>query len=203
MASDKPTQNAPAPERDNGKRNVALLIIDVINCFDFPGAEKLKANAKTIIAPLLALRDEMDARNLPVVYVNDNFGEWHSDRDRLVRQAIASGSVISKRLAPRDDDYFVIKPQFSGFYSTNLSVLLPKLGVSRVILAGLATDICILFTAADAHMRDYEIWVPSDLVTAQHKTRDKWALTIMREQVGTEIAPTSQMTLDDWLATMD
>jgi nicotinamidase-related amidase len=57
----------------------------------------------------------------------------------------ASARDILSRLEPHADDFFVIKPQFSGFYATNLPVLLPKLGVTRLILTGISTDICVLF----------------------------------------------------------
>jgi nicotinamidase-related amidase len=103
---------------------------------------------------ILKLRDQADADEVPVIYVNDNFGEWHSQKSRLVDRA--HGGLASE-LAPRENDYFIIKPQFSAFYATNLPVLLPKLGVRRLVLTGVATDICVLFTAADAHMRDYAL----------------------------------------------
>jgi nicotinamidase-related amidase len=79
------------------------------------------------------------------------------------------GGAIVRKLAPRGNDYFVIKPQFSGFYATNLPVLLPKLGVSRLILTGIAADICVLFTAAHAHMRAYDLWVPTTPSPAKRK----------------------------------
>ena len=134
----------------------ALLIIDMINALDFEDAAPLQEAAEAAAEPILSLRAAADAAGVPVIYVNDNNGEWHSERSRLVEnvtESDAPGRELTRKLAPRKDDYFVIKPQFSGFYSTNLPVLLPKLGVSRLILTGVAADICVLFTAADAHMR--------------------------------------------------
>src|SRR4029450_1036623 len=101
----------------------------------------------------------------------------------------ARGRELFATPAPREADYFVIKPMHSGFYATNLPVLLPKLGASRVILTGVATDICVLFTAADAHMRDYEIWTPGDCVAAVSRERSGWALEIMAQAMGAEIRP--------------
>ena len=157
-----------APARDRSRGGVALLIVDMINCFDFHDGEQLRPKAEAAAAAMLALREEMRRAGMPVIYVNDNFGEWHSEKSRLIEHAMPGGGAASAlaRLRPRDEDYFVIKPQFSGFYATNLPVLLPKLGVSRLIIAGIATDICVLFTAADAHMRDYALWVPEDAVAA-------------------------------------
>ena len=107
--------------------------------------------------------------------------------------------MITNILEPRADDYFIIKPQFSGFYATNLPVLLPKLGVNRLILTGIATDICILFTAADAHMRDYSLWIPQDAVAAEDDERGQWALEIMRKSMNAEIRPTSQIDVGQWI----
>jgi len=71
--------------------------------------------------------------------------------------------------------------------------------VSRLILAGLATDICILFTAADAHMRDYALWVPEDAVAALSDERHRAALENMSEAMGAETAPTDRLTPASWL----
>lgn len=192
-----------APKRDAAPGGAALLIIDMINRFDFSDGAKLASRALTIADPILALRQTVDDAGFPVIYVNDNFGEWHSERSRIVDSAIERGSAVAKRLRPGDDDYFVIKPQFSGFYSTNLPVLLPKLGVDRLILAGVATDICVLFTAGDAHMRDYALWVPEDLVAAASEVRGRWALEIMQQSMGAETAPTTKLTFADWMARLD
>lgn len=106
-------------------------------------------------------------------------------------------------LKPSRNDYFIIKPQFSGFYATNLPVLLPKLGVSRLILTGIATDICILFTAADAHMRDYALWIPQDAVASENDDRAHFALDTMREAMGAETRASEALTLESWMARLD
>ena len=115
-------------------------------------------------------------------------------------RALKSENPISERLRPREDDFFIIKPQFSGFYATNLPVLLPKLGVTRLVLTGIATDICVLFTAADAHMRDYALWVPEDAVAAASDERSRWALEIMNNSMGAQTTPTSELSLDEWIS---
>jgi nicotinamidase-related amidase len=109
------------------------------------------------------------------------------------------GRAIVRKIAPRDDDYFVIKPQFSGFYATNRPVLLPKLGVSRLVITGIAADICVLFTAADAHMRAYDLWAPSDAVTSEADERTRWALEIMQKSMQARTEPTQDLTLETWL----
>jgi nicotinamidase-related amidase len=181
---------------------VGLLIIDMINAMDFEGAEAIRSKAEAVASTVLSLRRRADALKVPVVYVNDNYGQWHSDKSRIVEACSASqspGREMVRRIAPRPDDYFVIKPQVSGFYATNLPVLLPKLGVTRLILTGIAADICVLFTAADAHMREYELWIPQDAVASENDERAHWALDIMRKSMGAETRATSALSLEGWI----
>jgi len=180
-----------------------LLILDMVNCFDFEGAEELERHAIVAAQQIDQLRRQFRERGWPIVYVNDNFGEWHSEASKLVARALDKDNPVTELLAPTHDDYFIIKPQFSGFYATNLPVLLPQLGVSKLVLSGVATDICVLFTAADAHMREYDLWVPEDAVAAENEERGRWALEIMAQSMGAETAETSQMSLDEWLSGLE
>ncbi len=136
-------------ERPPAAGGAALLIIDMLNTLDFEGGEDMVPAATRAADAIARLRDEAARADVPVVYVNDNHDQWHSERSRLVAMCLEDGCrgrPLAERLEPRPDDYFVIKPQFSGFYSTNLPVLLPRLGVSRLILTRVATDVCVLFT---------------------------------------------------------
>lgn len=193
-------QPSTAPSHDQERQRAALLILDMVNRFDFVGAEKLQRGALEAARRIDRLRREFRERGLPVIYVNDNFGEWHSESSKLVEQALERDNPVTELIRPLDDDFFVIKPQFSGFYATNLPVLLPKLGVTRLVLTGVATDICVLFTAADAHMRDYALWIPEDAVAAESEERGRWALEIMTSSMGARTAATSQLSIADWTA---
>lgn len=182
---------------------VALLIVDMINDLDFSGGPEMLPAVEAAAEAILKLRDAATELGVPTVYVNDNYGQWHSERSRIVEYCAREESVareIVQRIAPRHDDFFVIKPQFSGFYSTNLPVLLPTLGVNRIVLTGVAADICVLFTAADAHMRDYDLWVPGDTVASLAEDRTAWSLDIMAKTMNAEIRPTTDLTLADWVA---
>jgi nicotinamidase-related amidase len=180
---------------------VGLLIIDMINDLAFDGADALVPKLGALTDRVLDLRGQADRLGAPVIYVNDNYGQWHSEKSRIVEACAApgaKGAEMVRRIAPRDDDYFVIKPQVSGFYATNLPVMLPTLGVRRLVLTGIAADICVLFTAADAHMREYELWVPQDAVIGEHDERTAWALDIMRKSMDARTAPTTELSLSDW-----
>ncbi|USI72090.1 cysteine hydrolase family protein [Sphingomonas morindae] len=180
----------------------ALLIIDMINDLAFEGGAALAETVAAILAPLETLVEAARAADVPIVYVNDNFDQWHSDRERIVEHCLrddSRGRAMVARLRPRSEDYFVIKPQFSGFYATNLPVLLPRLNVSRLILTGIAADICVLFTAADAHMRHYDLWVPRDVVASEEAPHRDWALGVMEKTMGADTRPSSAETLAAWL----
>lgn len=180
----------------------ALVILDLINDLDFPGAEEIAPEVLAAADAVAALRARAEAVGVPVVFVNDNFGDWTSDREQLIAHIAtrsAHGRELVCRLPPRQDDYFVIKPMHSGFYATNLAVLLPRLGASRLILTGVAAEICVLFTAADAHMREYPLWVPKDCVAPARPGRKEWALEIMRDAMDAETAATEDLSLTDWL----
>jgi nicotinamidase-related amidase len=147
----------------------ALLLIDVINDLAFDGSEDLVAQAESMAAPLARLKRRATAAGVPTIYINDNFGQWRSDFRRTVAHCTARSSPghrVSTRLRPTTRDYFVLKPEPSGFFDTTLYTLLETLGIRRVILTGMAGNICVLFTANDAYMRDYKILAPADCIVS-------------------------------------
>ncbi|QNE31749.1 cysteine hydrolase [Sphingomonas sp. NBWT7] len=180
--------------------NAAILLIDLLNTFEFVGGDQLKDAVAGMTAPLAALRRDAHVQDVPVIFVNDNYGRWHDEPSQLIDHAIDKGGETVAAIRPVPSDYFVIKPESSGFYATTLPALLPRLGVSRLILCGVASDICVLFTAADAHMREYDLWVPGDLVASHHGERGDWALDMMANGMSAEIRPTTDLTLAEWLA---
>ncbi|MEH3038355.1 MAG: cysteine hydrolase [Sphingomonas adhaesiva] len=183
--------------------DAAILMIDVLNTFDFDGGEALADAADGIVAPITALREQAVAADVPVIYVNDNYGRWRDEPSQLIEELSSErnrGASIARALRPGTGDYFVIKPESSGFYATTLPALLPRLGVSRLVLVGLAADICVLFTAADAHMREYDLWVPSDAVAAQEPARCRWASELISNGMNAETAAVGDLSLADWRA---
>lgn len=164
-------------------QRVALLCIDVINAFDFEGCEALVAAAGDAAPRIKALQQRARETKVPVVYVNDNFGQWRSDFHQTVEACCdrsRPGHAVSERLRPVESDYFVLKPRHSGFFCTPLELLLQSLEVRRLVLVGFATNICVLFTASDAHMRGYEVVVPSDCTASNSPQLTQQALDHMQ-----------------------
>ena len=170
----------------------ALLIVDIINDFTFPGGDRLAKQMDSVVDAIHTLRARYQAAQRPVVYVNDNFGRWRSDFDEVIAwcsREDALGAKIAARLKPDGSDYFVLKPAQSGFYQTALATLLEHLEVRHLALAGLTCDQCVLTTALDAHIRDYPLWVPADAVASITPARKQRALDHMREVLGARVSP--------------
>jgi nicotinamidase-related amidase len=182
---------------------VALIIIDVINDLDFPGGDRLLRYARPMADRLAALKRRAKAAGIPVIYANDNFGRWQSDFRRLLERCLQAGTrgrPLAERLAPDEDDYFVLKPKHSAFFATTLDMLLRYLGVRTVILTGLTTNSCVLFTAADAFMRDFHLLVPGDCVASIDVNDHKRALEHMRKTLGADVRSSRSIVLEQLAA---
>lgn len=196
MASTKTNSDLHGNAPDNSP--VALLLIDVINDLEFEGGEKLLRHALPCARRIAAFKERCKAAGIPTIYVNDNFGKWRSDFKKLVSHCLndnTRGREIVELLKPARDDYFVLKPKHSGFHSTTLDLLLKYLGAETLILAGFTADICILFTANDAYMRDYRLVIPADCVASQDETENQRALKFMERVLKADVSPSTQTDL--------
>jgi len=157
----------------------ALLVIDMISHWRFPDGDRLLPRAARIAPAIAALKARCRRAGVPVVYANDNQGMWRSDFRHVVEDALAHGGAgarIARQLAPDEDDYFVLKPKHSGFFATPLDLLLQHLEARRILVAGVASDQCVMTTAVDARMRDYDVVVPRDCIATFSADRDRRAL---------------------------
>lgn len=157
----------------------ALLIIDMLNTLDFPEGNQLLPEAVRAADRILTLKRRLKRKGVPVIYVNDNFGDWQSDWKKVYGECSAPGALgrpLALKLPPEPDDFFVLKPKHSGFYLTPLEMLLADLKVKRLIVTGIAGNLCVLFTAHDAHMREFEVVVPRDCIASNTKAQNRHAL---------------------------
>ncbi|MCU1246747.1 MAG: Isochorismatase [Acidobacteria bacterium] len=178
---------------------VALLLIDVINDLEFEGAEELVKESVPMAHRVDHLRRRAKAAGIPVIYVNDNFGRWQSDFNRVLEHCLqdgVAGEELARILRPEDDDYFVLKPKHSAFYATTLDTLLAYLGAKTLIMTGIAGNICILFSANDAYMRDFNIVVPADCVISNTEEENRNALEQMKKVLKADITLSPQLDLE-------
>jgi nicotinamidase-related amidase len=178
------------------KSSVVLILIDVINHFDFPDGGKILRNALPVAVPLAKLKERCRRAGIPAIYVNDNFGQWRSDAKTLVAACLrpdCAGKPFVEQIRPRDEDYFILKPMHSAFFQTPLEALLRYLGARSLILAGLATNSCIICTAHDAKMREFKLYVPADCSAARTAREHAQAIAHIRDMTHASVLPSASL----------
>ena len=181
------------------KAEVALLLIDVINDLEFSSGPDLLKHALPMAERLAQLKRRAQAAGVPIVYVNDNFGRWQSDFNKLLDHCLEEdicGRPLAELLRPDKEDYFVLKPKHSGFFSTTLDTLLEYLRAKTLILTGMAANICVLFTANDAYMRDFGLVIPRDCVASNTAEENEHALKLMEQVLKADTTPSEELDLE-------
>jgi nicotinamidase-related amidase len=181
---------------------VVLLLIDVINDLDFPEGEQILDDALAMAHKIAALKKRARKAKIPTVYVNDNFGRWQSDFRTVIDHVLREdtrGKPIAQLLAPDENDYFVLKPKHSAFFSTTLDVLLDYLKADTLILTGLAGNICVLFSANEAYMRDFNLIVPRDCIASNTRAENEHALEQMSKVLKADTRVAEELDLEEIL----
>jgi nicotinamidase-related amidase len=190
MRSRKHAQTSPSPVP------IALLIIDVLTTFQFPDGDAILQGALKMRDALVKLKARARQAGIPVLYVNDNFGDWRSEKEVLMGRCLeAKGSQFVRPLLPDSEDYFVLKPMHSAFYMTPLEVLLQHLQVETLILTGLTSNSCITVTAHDANMRGFDIYIPPDCSCARNLEEHTQALAQLKAMAGANINRSTSLKL--------
>ncbi|CDQ37811.1 MULTISPECIES: cysteine hydrolase family protein [Virgibacillus] len=174
---------------DTSLENTAVLFVDIINDFRFDGGDNLLANTKEILPDLKNLRIYAKENKLPIIYINDHYGLWQADFHKIIDYCHNDRSQeIIETLKPDDQDYFLIKPQHSAFFQTPLQSLLNELGKTHLLMAGIAGDICILFTAKDAYMYGYNMHIPKNCMASEGKDNNDYALYLLNSVMKADIS---------------
>jgi nicotinamidase-related amidase len=165
----------------------ALIVVDMINSYDHPDAEKLTKSVEKVVP---TIKDVIDGWDDPVIYVNDNFGHWRSNRDDLLETALAGDfKALVEPIAPKDDAMFVVKARHSIFYQTPLEYLLGQEQIDTIELVGQVTEQCILYSALDAYIRHIDVRVPRDAVAHIHEDLAEAALKMMELNMSVDVSP--------------
>ncbi|MGC5534041.1 cysteine hydrolase family protein [Streptomyces sp. SR-10] len=175
-------------------RNNALIVVDMINTYDHPDADLLVPSVRSALPHIVRLIARARSENVPVIYANDNFGEWRSHHGEIVEKTLAGKNAeLVEPILPDDESLFVVKARHSIFYETPLSYLLSQLGADRLVLCGQVTEQCVLYSALDAHIRHLNVTVPRDAVAHIHSDLADAALRMMERNMGAMITPTDDV----------
>ncbi len=189
-------QDASDGSTDADGEPSCVLIIDMINPFTFPGATQMFPAVLHVAEHIKQLKRRAQTAGVPTVYVNDHFGQWQRDLRTLVETYLEDGCLgrrVIEALMPDHDDYFVLKPKHSGFLATPLELLLRFLGVRRLIVTGIAGNHGVLYTAADAYMRDFAISAPHDCIASVDRRSNEYALDQMRTTLKADVRPATEL----------
>ena len=177
---------------------VALMLIDVINDLEFDTGAKLLKPALRAAACIAELAQRARKQGVPVIYANDNFGRWRSDFRQTIAHCLddgVRGRPIAELLRPEPEDYFVLKPKHSAFFATTLETLLEYLKTETLILAGFSGHACVLLSAADAYMRDFELYVPIDCSASASAADNRRAFDYMERVLHVDTTPSAKLDL--------
>jgi nicotinamidase-related amidase len=177
-------------------KKTALLIVDVVNSYDFEDAERLVASAREAVPHIGELLGRARDEGVRVIYVNDNYGAWNASPDDLVQRGLGGDYAdLLEPLVPDEDAAFVVKARHSVFYETPLEYLLRQEEIGRIVLTGQVTEQCILYSALDAYIRHLEVAVATDAVAHIYEDLAEAALQMMERNMRAELCQASQCAL--------
>lgn len=172
----------------SGTPGTALVVIDMINTYEHADAELLLPSVREALPGIGTLLATAREREVPVVYVNDNFGLWRSHHGEILESALAGPHAdLVEPVRPDEESLFVVKARHSVFYETPLAYLLGRLGVGRLVLCGQVTEQCVLYSALDAHVRRLDVTVARDAVAHIHPDLADAALRMMEVNMAAEV----------------
>jgi nicotinamidase-related amidase len=173
---------------DPGARRTALIVTDMLSRYEHEDAERLIDSVAAVLPAICGLLDRARAEDVPVVYVNDNHGDWAAGRRELCDWALAGPHArLVAPVLPAEDAAFIVKARHSVFFETQLDYMLRRAAIGRLVLVGQVTEQCILYSALDAYVRHYEVVVARDAVAHIHADLAAAALKMMEINMRAEI----------------
>jgi nicotinamidase-related amidase len=174
--------------QDGGGGATALLVVDMLNPYEHPEADRLAERVGDALPGVRTLLRRAADEEIPVVYVNDNYGDWNSSSEELASRAMEGAHPeLVEPVLPAQGQSFVVKARHSTFYETPLEYLLDQMGVGRLVFAGQVTEQCILYSALDAYVRHFDVVIATDAVAAIYDDLGDAALTMMERNMGADL----------------
>jgi nicotinamidase-related amidase len=183
-----------------GPSDTVLVILDLISDFEFEDGLRVLRSALPIARRIQRLKRRAAASGVPTIYVNDNLGPWRSDFAGLVRRCSRKGmrgAAIARMLAPTRDDYCILKPRHSGFFATPLDLVLHAIGARHLILTGVSSNQCVLFTANDAYAREFSLSIPRDCISAPTRKDTRLALEYFADVLAADLTSSRALALPE------
>lgn len=167
----------------------ALLIIDMLRDFLEQDGVLCIGDGQDIIQNVSRRLKAWRGQNDPVIYIMDRHLPHDAEFDMFPPHCLVGewGGEVVDDLSPRQGDYLIYKRRYSAFFGTDLDLTLRELGVTELELTGVCTQICVLYTAADARMRHYDVTVRKDCVASFDEAAHEFALKEMEGTLGVKV----------------
>lgn len=182
-----------------GKRQsegTALVVLDMLNAYDHDEGEELARGVAAAIDGLRTILDRAHEAELPVIYVNDNHGDWNSSSEELAAKAMAGRHPeLVEPILPAEGDSFVIKARHDGFYETPLEYLLGQMRVDRIVFAGQVTEQCVFYSGLAAYVRHFRPAIATDAVASIYDDLAAAALRMMERNMDAELGAAAELPL--------
>jgi nicotinamidase-related amidase len=174
----------------------AVVVVDMLNPYEHEDADRLVASVRDALPAMRELLARAREQDVPIVYVNDNHGDWSACRPELVQRALRGRAPeLVEPITPPPDVGFVVKARHSIFYQTQLEYLLRQEEIERIVLVGQVAEQCILYSALDAYVRHFAVAVPRDAVARIHDDLADAALQMMGRNMRADICEAGDCTL--------
>lgn len=166
----------------------AVLVIDMLNDFVRETAPLEVPKARDIIENIKEVTRENRKKDNLIIYVADRHREDDKEFQEYPKHAVkgTEGAEIIEELSPKEEDIVIEKRRFSAFYGTDLDLTLRENNIDELIITGILTNICVLYTTADARMRGYDVKIPKDCVATTDEEIQNLFLQQMRDVLGAE-----------------
>lgn len=178
--------------------DTAVLVVDMMNTYRHPDAERLISNVGNIIEPLSGLvrrarESDPESGGVDLIYVNDNYGDFSAEFSDVVESALGGERPdLVKPIVPVEGCRLLTKVRHSVFFGTALEYLLHRRGTTRVVLTGKVTEQCILYSALDAYLRHFQVVVPVDAVAHIYEELGEAALKMMQRNLSAKLTTAAE-----------
>lgn len=186
-------------------KKTALIMIDMQKGFIDPSSPLCINEAAATVPACADIIKYFHDRNLPVFYAVRHYSADGSDVEKVRADAWSNGGkplsedcdkcmsdAFPEEFEVLESDRVFVKPRFSAFFATSLDLVLRRLGIQTVVLAGTTTPNCIRTTCYDALSLDYDVVVLSDCTSSVNEMVQKSNLEDM-QRIGTNIMTAQEL----------
>lgn len=173
----------------------ALIVIDMLIDFVEENGALVVPGAKDLVPLQAKILDRARQQSVTVIYLADNHMPYDEEFKVWPKHSVAGtrGSEVVDELTPSQGEKVIPKRRYSGFFGTDLDLTLREAGITDIILMGVLTDICVMYTSADASARGYNVYVVADGTGSTVKENHQFALQHMKDIHNTTVVTVNQV----------